>query len=584
MLSLAIVTVVGCSSDAGFSTSDSDIPSGTCGALTQQLGAGVGASFVAGALSVGLSPLSAGGSTSVTVNVVDCANNPYTTPVSVSFSSTCTGLSTAQIESPITTNNGTAITTYVAQGCQGNDIITATAVIENTDLTATGVVNVLSAAAGSIEFVSATPELISLKGTGGAGLTENSTVVFKVSDVSGGPVSNLAVTFSLNTTIGGLSLSTSSGTTNADGQVQTVVQAGTVPTAVRVTATVSGTTPVIATQSDQLVVSTGIPDQNSFSLSADKFTPEAWDYDGVVVAITARLADRFNNPVPDGTVITFTSEGGSIGSSCSTVDGACSVDWISQAPRPCGQELGELTLQANPVLNSCIVLDGVTANPSIPQTNPLGLGQPYGGRVTIIATAVGEESFVDNNSNGVFDNGDVHQDIAGEAYLDINEDGDRDLNQDIYFDFDVDGSYDGSGDGLFNGVLCQHPTLCSDQQTLHVRGVLVLTMSGSAANIDVSPNPISFPNGGSTTADLTISDLHNLPLPGGTRVEVSTTYGTITSSSSFLIPDSNGYSALFYGNGIAIKGTGTAGSGTLNIKITTPRGLITNYSVPVTGT
>ena len=51
-----------------------------------------------------------------------------------------------------------------------------------------------------------------------------------------------------------------------------------------------------------------------------------------------------------------------------------------------------------------------------------GMGQPYGGRSTILAYAVGEESFVDVNGNDEYDFGETFFDLT-EAILDKNEDG-----------------------------------------------------------------------------------------------------------------------------------------------------------------
>jgi hypothetical protein len=235
-----------------------------------------------------------------------------------------------------------------------------------------------SAELGSIEFVSATPDFIVLQGTGGTGRSETSVVTFQVKGTDGSPMVGQSVDFALNTEIGGLSLASTTAKTNADGKVSTVVRAGTIPTSVRVTATVTGTsasgaTISINTQSDMLTLSTGIPDQNSFSLSISKFNPEAWNFDGEEVDVIARLADHFNNPVPDGTTVYFTAEGGSIQPSCQTKDGACSVKWISQKPRPSDH------------------------------------------RVTILATAIGNESFVDKDSDGRYTNAD------GEPYIDSND-------------------------------------------------------------------------------------------------------------------------------------------------------------------
>ncbi|MFW8341613.1 hypothetical protein ACOICY_29205, partial [Klebsiella pneumoniae] len=75
---------------------------------------------------------------------------------------------------------------------------------------------------------------------------------------------------------------------------------------------IDGTSPLISSQSSVLVISTGKPDQDSFSLSAETLNAEGWDVDGTAVKVTARLADAFNNPVPDGTAVYFTTEGGAI--------------------------------------------------------------------------------------------------------------------------------------------------------------------------------------------------------------------------------------------------------------------------------
>jgi len=236
---------------------------------------------------------------------------------------------------------------------------------------------VSNSVSGSIEFVDATPSTIALRGTGGAGLSEFSTVTFRVIGTDGLPKLNQNVTFSLNSDIGGINLDPRSALTNSEGIVSTTVQAGSVPTSIRVTATTkiintSNVEQDVSTPSDKLAVSTGIPDQNSLSLALSVLNPEAANIDGEEVDVTARVADHFNNWVPDGTTVYFTTEGGSIEPSCQTENGACSVKWISQDPRPSDH------------------------------------------RVTILATTLGNESFVDTNSDGKYST------VDGEPFTDIN--------------------------------------------------------------------------------------------------------------------------------------------------------------------
>lgn len=281
-----------------------------------------------------------------------------------------------------------------------------------------------TSSAGSIQFINAEPTFMSLKGTGGQGYGETSQVTFKVVDILGSPIEGAEVNFALSTTVGGLALSPSSGSSNASGLVTTTVQAGTVSTPVRVGASVTlSDGKLIYVQSDLLTVTTGIPDQNSISLSMDKFAPEGLNFDGELVTVTVRLGDRFNNPVPDGTVINFTTEGGLIESTCQTVGSTCSVVWTSQDPRP---------------------LDH---------------------RSTVLAYAIGHETFYDFNANGIFDDGDKFDDL-GEVFRDddesltFNPESENGFSIDEkLIDYDENAAYSGP-DAVYNGVPCEHLADC----------------------------------------------------------------------------------------------------------------------------
>ncbi len=564
---------------------------------TVDMGNGIGASFTENVIDLGgVSSLAAGGTLTATVSIVETSNSnvAYTTPVTVNFTSACVVAGTATMDAAVLTTAGIASSTYLAQGCTGSDTITATANV-GTTLNATANFTVQSASVGSLEFVSATPEKISLQGTGGSGGTETSAVVFRVVDAQGNPVANQLVNFSLDTVVGGLTLNPTSATSDQNGLVQTVVQSGTVSTSVGVTATTSSDGNTYQTQSSQLVVTTGIPDQDSFSLSASVLAPEAWNHDGVVSVITARLADRFNNPVPDGTAVTFTTEGGSIESSCTTTNGACSVNWTSQAPRPCGQTMGEPDVVLDPLLgpNQCADTGGGN-NSFYPIIGEKPLGQPHGGRATIVATVVGEESFIDTNGDGVFDDGDSMKDLP-EAWIDENEDDERG-GFEPFFDFNANGSYD-AADGAFNGVLCNRTVspLCSNDESLHIRKSLVLVMSGSGAYIDVvdnnsgtpfdAGNPIDLSCDGAVGFAVIYSDLHHQPMPAGTNVTVTSSHGSIVFGGSYTQADTAYNGAIaFVGN---IEGTGAAdktNTGSLIVRIETPRGLISQANYPVTET
>lgn len=529
---------VNAGSTLGAGTITATLTSGETGSVLVVVGAtdlrmGSGTPFVENQAAISLAQISAGGTTVVSVDIIDENGNPYNEPVDVNFSSTCSSASTptATLSTPVTTSNGVANSTYLARGCVGDDPINVTANAGGINLSASTSVNVLSAAVGSVEFVSATPQNIGIIGTGSVGGSESATLVFRVRDTDGNPVNNQVVRFELNTSVGGLRLSQNSATSDANGLVQTVVNSGTVATTIRVKATIAGTAPEVSSQSSVLVVSTGIPDQDSFSISAETLNVEGLQRDGTETNITARLADAFNNPVPDGTAVNFTTEGGAIDASCTTTNGACSVVWRSQLPRPvAGRTLNrQLCDQAddnNPAVFCARV--PLQQNGTDPQGNPLlagqnYLGQSFGGRSTVLATAIGEESFPDLNGNGRFDANEVNafrgNNVSGlpfdldEAFSDYNEDGvfnpqvtggqaGGELEELVDFSFDEDNPPNGifdTADGYYNGVLCAldannqpshdgcatFPSNAPAQFSVNVRRQLVLVMSGNTPYITV---------------------------------------------------------------------------------------------------
>ncbi|XQW83771.1 hypothetical protein ACOYR1_11530 [Thalassotalea piscium] len=475
---------------------------------------GSGEPFNNGIATLGQSQISAGATTSISVKLVDEQDNLYKEQVDVNFTSRCAeeAVPSAEIDKVITTSTGEAEANYLAKGCVGDDQITVNAIVDGVNLQATATLNVLPADIGSISFVSATPSTIGIIGTGAVGGSESSTIIFKVLDTNGNPVNNQEVDFSLSTSTGDISLNPLTAQTNNQGLVQTVVNSGSVATTVRVNANVVGSNPRITSQSSVLVISTGIPDQDSFTLAFSNLNPQAWGIANVEVKVTALLADAFNNPAPDGTAVSFTTEGGSIEPSCVTTGGQCTVIWRSQNPSPQGQEL---SINSVPPRTDNIDSNGF----------PNFMGQKYGGRVTILATSIGEESFPDLNGNGRFDICEVPafrgetgfpckpdgtfdtdkdkitydgKDVNGryfdrsEAFSDYNEDGffnpaqesnfeqaGGDLEE--YIEFNGDGIFN-EKDGLYNGVLCaeNNSAGCSvEQKSINVSAQGVIVMSGS---------------------------------------------------------------------------------------------------------
>jgi hypothetical protein len=317
-------------------------------------------------------------------------------PAALTLTSDCLTRGKATI-SPSATTNTTGTATFIykdAGGCGSQlDADTISASISGSSVAPTTLkVFLTSPAVNSITFDSATPATIYLKGSG---YVESSQVRFKVVDTAGNALPGQAVVLNLSTFAGGVLLDQQSApetkTSDANGFVTGIVNSGTVPTPVRVIATLQNT--LISTVSSNLAIVTGLPSQLHFSLSQKTINIEGALVDGTTNTYSILAADRSGNPVPDGTSIIFWAEGGQIqGSATTAVTGGIATavaNFVSQNPRP---------------------LDG---------------------RATVLAYAIGEESFVDLNGNNVWDASEPFQDL-GDVVKDVQYDGTFDVNNDEY--------------------------------------------------------------------------------------------------------------------------------------------------------
>ncbi|MBA6412824.1 Ig-like domain-containing protein [Parahaliea sp. F7430] len=540
------------------------------------------------------------GAAELSLAIVDEDGSPVTTEETVTFNSTCLAKSDASLDpsAPISTTTGYIRTTYKASRCSGDDEITAR--IMDGDGVAFGTLNIASPRANSLLFVSAEPELIVLKGTGGGNeRPESSLVTFQVINSNNNPLPNVKVDFSLTTSIGGLSLTPSSAISDSDGLVKVTLFSGDVSTVVRVIASVNagdGSGTSLSTVSNILTVSTGLPDQNSISLSVqDGFVVEnGLTVDGVERCITVRMADKFNNPVIDGTSAIFTTEYGTIDPSCSTGTrngeragscggpnpGSCSVLWTSGEPRfpTLSSSLNSIRRINDPNGYSCKSHNGRTG------PCPDDLGPVRGGRSTILVTAIGEESFVDRNGNGIMDEAerDLFENLP-EAFIDHNEDGIFNPaepfcannpqalacisgNEETFVDFNNDQKYNKNNNpALYNGLLCprEGDGIWCSRELVNVRAQTYLILSGGDSYgwdflLTRGRSVMQGTQEGSQYM-VYVSDAFNNKPPAGSTITISTSGGCeIISPTQFTVPSTASYGA--FGFPLETGGNGERGN------------------------
>lgn len=498
-------------------------------------------------LPTGTTTLSPYATTSISV---DISGVGATTAVPITFTSTCANAGKATIDATANSANGVATATYADNGCASTDVITAS--VSGTAVTASLQLPVQAPSAAAIQFVSASPSTIVIKGTGATGLVESSTVTFRLVDNNNQPIANQTVTLGLTTRSGGILLDgTATGNvtkqTNADGRVSVSVSSGTTPTAVWVTA--SHTTPlgaVFQTQSAALQISTGRPVQDRFSFSVTTFNIEGWDINGVTTTVSVIASDRVGNPVPDGTAINFISAGGQIGTTtlgvCTTVNGACSAVFTSSSPRP---------------------------------TN---------GRVAITAYALGEESFRDANGNNVYEAGESFQDL-GEVFVDNNFNLIWELGeQAITFANNTATCTQTIPSGV--AALAKANTCDGAWGAAHVRQSNIVVLSGRGLFISGGSTGSPGTSCQKVSANFFAFDLNNNPLPAGTKLEVANApQGWSAEIVSDTVPNSASIGGTLHT--AFFEPTDTTACATIQgfsalISATTPLGTITTASTPIT--
>ena len=342
-------------------------------------------------LVVGNNNLESGASTNITLKTQDASTNVNQNNVAVNFSASC---GTFEPASVVSSNQGDVTSTYKSLDsngklCEGKQVLTAA--VSNASATQTIEVNIAAITANSLVYSSTGTVNMGSKNSGSPSSGQIEFTVY----ANGTVAANQSVNIDLYRGPDDISFVTEGNRTtktlksDASGKVLVDLFPGTLPGPVEIKASLAAN-PAVFVLSKNVAVSTGRVSQQGLSISVSKNSLEG-DVDGDSATVTARLADRVGNPVPDGTVISFVSEGGSIDPNCGTVKGICTVQIRTQNPRP--------------------------------EDN----------RISVIAYVEGDKKYTDNNGDNVYTPGvDKLDSNIGDFFRDDNENNIHDAGEFIY--------------------------------------------------------------------------------------------------------------------------------------------------------
>ena len=449
--------------------------------------------------------LEVGGSTNVSLIVTD-ENGVVQPNTTVNFTNNC---GTFTEDSVMTNSEGVATTTYSAIKADGS-LCTDTSVIitvsTTTGVSANTSINLTPIVGNSIVYT--TTGAVNL-GASNSGSSTSGQIEFTVYS-NGKPAANQDVIITKTyappdfsfVKLGNQSAQTVKSDSN--GKVNVTLYPGALPGPVELKASLATNSTITALSKD-VAVATGRATQNGMSVSLTKNTL-AVGVDGDTTEVTVRLVDRVGNAVPDGTVVSFVSEGGKITPNCSTVDGVCSATFTTQNPRS-------------------------------------------DGRLSVVAYVEGDKSYIDTNGNNKFDIGEPLSHNIGSFYRDDNENGAHDLGEYVYIR-PITGSPLACGTSSFGEpnlvtqILSVNPLStvthqCDNQLEAVLRYQFVLGLAGNVP-VFVPPFTTLSPNTVKDTAMTKSFKMYGngaqtVSMPAGTTISVATKDNTNYSPTATLV-------------------------------------------------
>jgi hypothetical protein len=136
----------------------------------------------------------------------------------------------------------------------------------------------------------------------------------------------------------------------------------------------------------------------------------------------------------------------------------------------------------------------------------------------ILATAIGEESFTDQNGSGYYVSPDPFANL-GEPFLDVNESGAY-VSGDPFYNFYNASAWQGpASPAVFKGIVCTGDTATSTctSTPLGIGAQQQVIMSGTYAVITPTPTSLS----GSGEVQFLVTDANGNPMAAGTQISAS---------------------------------------------------------------
>lgn len=435
-------------------------------------------------MSAATANLESGASTNITLKTQDSNTKVNQNNVTVNFSTTCGTFEPATV---VSSNQGDVITSYKAIDADGKLCDGKRTIIASTsnNVSSSVDVNIAAAEANSLVYTTSNAVNLGIKNSGSAASGQIEFTLY----ANNTPVANKDVNIELVRAPEDLSFISLGNRTikmiksDPNGKVVVTLYPGDKPGPVEIKATLASNSSVSAL-SKNVSVSTGRVSQDGFSLSVSKNALQN-KVDGDSATINVMLRDRTGNPVPNGTVVSFVSEGGVVTPNCSTANGRCSVTLSVQDPRP---------------------LDN---------------------RVTVLAYVEGDKQYIDKNGNNLYDEGEpfakLVNDSTGKLVEENTNIGDffRDDNENNLYDANF-GEYlykRSYGNSLCGLSTINQPNIagtCNNGLSAILRQQLLFAFSENTAtftNVDVSNSLLSF--------NLYGNSMQSVPMPTGSTVSVT---------------------------------------------------------------